>query len=205
MTPKDRAKAARIRFEKRHPGLVKKRNRKRYMEARGYNIQKEREDIKQEIIDTKKYIKEIWGKPTYLKEMGYKGIRRVGDELGINVFNVKSFNEKHRGFKKSTLTCKYCNKKYDMEIKIGVKYKSPGICPSCREKNYIKTGQDRKIKNKIRWERLVLNTLNKKQSLKVSEVAEKLGDSVPSVRKAFKFLEREGKIKVYIPAAAVKV
>lgn len=138
MTDKEKLKAAQDRFNKRHPGLTKKRDHDRYLKRRGDEVKEEREIIKKEITTTKKYIKKVWGRETPLKKLNYQEIKKIGDELGMNIFNVKSFQDRYKKnkFKSYTRVCKYCKEYYDGQAKIKSHTRNLGVCPSCKKKDY---------------------------------------------------------------------
>lgn len=175
--------------------------RERYMRNKGNTIQQEREVIKKEIVDSKNYIKKIWGEETPLKELNYKELRKLGEELGMNIFNVKNFNDRYikgqKRFKKYTRVCKYCKKYYDIEIERKVRPKGSGVCPACKEKNYKEGGEKRKIKNKIKWERLILDVLEKNGRLTILEIGNKLECSGYPIRWTVKELVDDGKVRLF--------
>ena len=138
MTDKEKAKAAQKRFEERHPGLRKKYFKERYMKRKGNAIKKERDAIKKEVAETKNYIKKIWGRKTYLRKLSYQEMKKLGDELDMNIFNVKGFKNRHKEnqFKNYTRVCKYCEKYYDGQVKVRSHPRNLGVCPNCKKKNY---------------------------------------------------------------------
>jgi len=176
--------------------LIKKRDCHRNWRKRAVEFKKEQEDLKKEITETKIYIKNIWGKPTPLKDISYKEIRKLGEELGMNVFNVKNFDKSNTIFKDCICTCKYCNKKYDIKVKKGTRSKNLGVCKECRAKKYEESWEYRKIKNKIKWERLIIDVLTKNGGLSIKKITKKLECSGCPIRKAIKRLVEEGKIKM---------
>ncbi len=161
-----------------------------------------------EVADTKNYLKKIWGVDIKLKEMSYQEIKKLGGELGMNVFNVKGFhvgyNNPQRRFKSYTRICKYCKTYYDVEVKMKARPKGAGVCPNCKSKNIKKKWEKRKIKNKIKWEQLILDVLKKNGRLSVLEIAEKLDCSGYPVRKTLKNLSKNGKIKL-LKSITVKI
>lgn len=153
-----------------------------------------------EVADTKKYLKKIWGKDIPLKKMSYKELKELGEDLGMNIFNIKSFhsgyNNPQRRFKSYTRICKYCKIYYDVKVKMKVRPKGAGVCPRCKKKSYSDRFNKRKIKNKIKWERLILDVLKNNERLSILEIAEKLGCSGYPVRKTLKDLSKKGKINL---------
>ncbi len=150
MTDKKKLQAAQKRYEQRNPGLRKERDRKRYMKRRGNVVKKEREDIKKDITDTKNYIKKIWGRETSIREISYQEMKKLGEELGMNIFNTKNFYNRYKEnrYKNYTRICKYCKKYYDGQVKIKSHPRNLGVCPSCKKKSYKVRAEKRKIKIK---------------------------------------------------------
>ena len=78
-------------------------------------------------------VEKVWGKLTPMRKLNYKEIRKLGDELGINIFGRKNFHfkypygQKHLEF--YTRLCIRCNKYY--KIKRDEKKNRPkgsGVC-----------------------------------------------------------------------------
>lgn len=199
MMDKIKLRLAQKRFEERHPGLIKKRDRERYMKRKGNVTKEERDIIKKEIATTKKYIKKIWGRETIIRKISYQELKKLGGELGINVFNVKCFkdglSDRRKKFKDYIRVCKYCKKNYGIRIRRKVHPRSLGVCLICRKKNHYEICEAREIKNKIKWERLILDALEKNGRMTISEIASELRCSAYPVRKIFYELKKEGKIK----------
>ena len=159
-----------------------------------------------EVAATKNYLKKIWGVDINLKEMSHKEIKKLGGELGMNVDNVKSFHSGYdnpqRRLKSYTRICKYCKTYYDVEVKNKARPKGSGVCPTCKKKNNEERWENRKNKNKIKWERLILEALKKNGRMSVSEIASALGCSIYPIRKNLKLLAKEGYIKLERMASA---
>lgn len=152
-----------------------------------------------EIKAAKKYIKKVWGADIEMKEMSYKEVKRIGGELGMNVFNVKSFNDEYiksqKRLKNYTRVCKYCGECYDIKIRKKSRPKGPGVCPTCKNKNYRKRNEDIKSKTKNKWEKLIIDLLKRKKcKMSILEISKELNCSGSPIRKVYKVLAREGKI-----------
>lgn len=156
-----------------------------------------------EVAATKNYIKNIWGADIKIKKMSYSEIRKLGGELGMNVYNTKGFDDK-KSFKNCACICKYCKKSYDIKIKKKVRPRNYGVCLFCKKKSYKERFEKRKIKNKIKYERLILESLNKYGRMTISELANKMGCSEYPIRKIFKNMKKEGKIEIS-KATTVKI
>lgn len=154
--------------------------------------------IEKEIIETKKYIKKIWGRTIPIKKMSYKEIEKLGEELGMNVFNSKKFNHKNKTTKKYVRVCNYCSKSYDVELNKKIHPRGTGVCPVCKKKSDIKRMENRKIKNKNKWDGLILDVLKVKKKLSINEIAEELNCSTYPIRCILKSLKDEGKINIFI-------
>lgn len=173
--------------------MVNKKNRTPYMVAQ----EKIRE---KEVKSAKKYLKKIWGNTISIKNMSNKEIRKLGGELGMNVFNTKSFgseyNKSQKTLKQYTRICKYCDKYYDVEIRRKVRPKGSGVCSTCKEKINKEKGEKIKNKNKMKWEKLVLDILRSGGKLSVLKISDKIGCSGNTVRKTLKSLSKENKIRL---------
>lgn len=155
-----------------------------------------------EIEDTKKYINEVWGKETPIRDLTYKEIKKLGEELGMNIFNTKSFNDAYakgqKRLKNYTRVCKYCDKYYDIKVRKKSRPRGPGVCLICKSKNSKKRNEERKIKTKKKWERLILDLLERKKcKMSILEISKEIGCSGYSIRLAYGPLAQRGKIKVF--------
>lgn len=137
-----------------------------------------------------------------LRKINYKETKKLGEELGMNILNTKSFKA---GFatdteqlKKYTRFCRKCKESY-IAVR-GFKKGRPtykGICPKCKIEMYKTKQTNIKNKSKKKWEDKIINLLKKeKRKLSVLEVCKKLKCSGSPIRKYFKILSEEGKIKL---------
>lgn len=137
-----------------------------------------------------------------MKRKEYRAIKKLGEELGMNVFNTKSFNDGYnKGQKKLkiyTRVCKYCNEFYDIKARKKSRPKGSGVCPECKIKSDDARMKNIKIKSKNKWERLILDILKKGKKLSIKEVAEKAGCSTFPIRRMLKILEKEKIISIFI-------
>lgn len=84
--------------------------------------------------------------------------KRIGKELGINYFGVKSFSEHKGELKVYSKICYRCNKKFKIE-----KYKNTTyhkcLCEECKDKSRLDRFKKIRDKNKKKWEDLIISAL----------------------------------------------
>ena len=179
--------------------MDKKRKREYDLERnlqRKIKNQEDREIIKKEIIETKSYLKKVWGAPTPPGKYNYKQIKKLGDELGINVYGVKLFGQPEKKLRVYFRECVGCNKKYKIERRTGIKPRAGFLCDDCRKKSFEIWTSRLKIKNKKIWEDKIIKALSEsKKKMSVIDLKKELECSNWGIYNRIYPLVEEGKVR----------
>lgn len=162
-------------------------------------------ELEEEIKKTKKYIKKIWGNNIKLKEMSCREMRELGYKLGMNVFNTRKFKSQY--YKKNKIymrVCRRCNKYHKIKRSNGTRPRPGLLCLNCKKKVDDIRGEKLKLKNQDKWKKKIINVLQNKGRLTISEIAKEIKSSTYPVRGVIKILSKEKKIKI-LKVTTVKI
>lgn len=155
--------------------------------------------MEKEIERNRKYVKKVWGKDIKLKKMSGKEIKKLGDELGMNVFYRKNFKSQYFRNKKNKIymrVCRRCNLYHKITRSDGTYPRAGHLCLNCQKKIDDIKGKKLKLKNQNKWKQKILNVLKNKNRLTISEIAREIKCSSYTVRGVLKLLSKEKKIKI---------